>query len=125
MSPASICILLTFCLFVFVLQLLTMNPHNKDNKEIVVCTGMTCTRNFAKDIVKQINRLSKVKCKTCTCMGLCTEAPNVKVGRKIYSNVKPEKLNEIIGHDIVPNIKGNPVMDSDVEMDSIQDLLDI
>ncbi|MBN2857087.1 MAG: NADH-quinone oxidoreductase subunit NuoE [Candidatus Delongbacteria bacterium] len=83
----------------------TMEPRGKN--PISICMGTACYVQGAERVLKEFENNLEIKngqttsdgkfsMNTLRCIGACGLAPVVMVGEKIYGNVKPEQVQEII-----------------------------
>ena len=97
---------------------------SKPKKDLQVCTGKSCTRNHAQEIIKNAKRHSEVNIATSCCMGLCSMAPTVVVDGNVISNVNPNQISQLLGEKEETIKKSAPILD-DTGLENISDLLDI
>ncbi len=78
-----------------------MSPDEKI--EIVICLGSSCFSRGNKNILKVINQYlnehrltEKVYFRGGHCFGKCDQGPFVKIGEKIFDNVSPTNILEIL-----------------------------
>jgi NADH-quinone oxidoreductase subunit E/NADP-reducing hydrogenase subunit HndA len=83
----------------------TMEPRGKN--PISICMGTACYVQGAERVLKEFEKELEIKngqttsdgkfsMNTLRCIGACGLAPVVMVGEKIFGNVKPEQVEEII-----------------------------
>lgn len=83
----------------------TLEPKGK--YRITVCTGTACYINGAPLILKELERVLKIKEKQVTedgifsmetvrCLGACAISPVMMINEKIYSKLKPNMVKKII-----------------------------
>lgn len=98
-------------------------------KELTVCTGQSCSRNFSRDIFHRAKKHKDVQIKTSCCMGICSMAPNIMLDGKIISRINPTEIDSLLGaNDSAAGSKtiftGPPLPDDNL-LESVSDLLDI
>ena len=81
---------------------------NKQGKNIIeICDSPSCYVNGSIDIIKYLEKKLKIKSgqttkdkkyslHICSCIGCCNEPPAMKINKKVYKNLKKEKINEIL-----------------------------
>ncbi len=90
----------------------TMVPKGKH--PISVCMGTACYVKGAEKVLKELEKELNIKngqttsdgrfsMNTLRCIGACGLAPVVMIGDKVYGNVKPEEVKNII-KEYVPNV---------------------
>ncbi|MGL4968910.1 MAG: NAD(P)H-dependent oxidoreductase subunit E, partial [Fusobacteriaceae bacterium] len=100
-SPAKIYGVVTFYNY------FTLEPRGKH--KIVVCTGTACHINGSALLLEKLKKLLKIEenqvtedgifsLETARCLGACALSPVIKIDEKIYSRVKPEMLESILGN---------------------------
>lgn len=81
----------------------------QDGKKIsiTVCMGSSCfsrgNANNAEIIQKFIddhNLFGTVSVKGCLCEGECKSGPHIRINEKLYSDVSPEGLEDLLGHEL-------------------------
>lgn len=83
----------------------TMEPRGKN--PISICMGTACYVQGAERVLKEFEKKLEIKngqttpdgkfsMNTLRCIGACGLAPVVMVGEKIYGNVKPDEVGNII-----------------------------
>lgn len=70
-------------------------------KKICVCTGSTCSAKHAKAIINKLDQIAnngkeEYTVTTCSCMGHCSNAPNVMVDDIIIESVNLDKIEDEI-----------------------------
>ena len=80
----------------------------KTGKYIIrICVSLPCYLNGSKEILEvlkeelgieadQTTSDKKFSLETVSCLGLCDKAPAMMVNEKIYGNLNPEKVREIV-----------------------------
>lgn len=86
-------------------SLLSTSPRGKHI--IQICNDVPCYINGSMNLVKELEKLLDIKmCSTTedglftleftSCLGCCEIAPAIQIGGKVYGNLTPEKLSDII-----------------------------
>lgn len=95
-------------------------------RKLKICTGPSCCRNHAQEIVKKAKKSAKVTDTEITetsCMGLCTYSPCINLDGKIITNVNPSEIGKIMGDASAKSeTQTNPNLE-DAQLDNIADLL--
>lgn len=81
-----------------------MNEQNKSCR-IVVCMGSSCfsrgnNKNLEviKDYIRKNNLNCSVNISGNLCEDKCSKGPNVKINERLYTDVEPNMLLEILNH---------------------------
>ena len=77
----------------------TSSQNNKASVHVEVCHGRMCLRH-AKSIMDRLTQVQEkgyhVEKSKCICMSKCEFAPNICVDGKIYTNMNPIKVAELV-----------------------------
>lgn len=76
-------------------------------KEITICMGSSCfsrgssaIAGVVQEFITNNNLEDKVEVHGCLCEGECRNAPNIRIDGKLYSNVTPGSLNDLLKHEL-------------------------
>lgn len=80
-------------------------------KEITICMGSSCFSRGNSAIAQMVqefiinnNLEDKVEVRGCLCEGECREGPNIRIDGKLYSNVSPGSLEDLLKMNLECNI---------------------
>ena len=93
-------------------------------KQVKICTGRNCTRNFANDLLKKAKQRKDIDVATSCCMGMCDMAPSVMIEGKVHNNVNPRDFEDLLGAENRDMATLNRKVDSN-GLESVADLLDV
>lgn len=68
-----------------------------------VCTGKACKARFSEYILTRIRNdqtkfdpEKKTTIEECTCLGRCTEGPNIMIDKELLTRMNPIKASELL-----------------------------
>ncbi len=81
--------------------------RKQGNYLIEICNSPSCYLNNSLDVIKELEKLLKIKSGETTkdnkfslhigsCIGCCDKAPAMMINKKVYGNLTKEKIKEII-----------------------------
>ena len=77
----------------------TSSQNNTTSVQVAVCHGRMCLRH-AKSIMDRLTQVQEkgyhVEQSKCLCMSQCERAPNICIDGKIYTNMNPIKVAELV-----------------------------
>lgn len=75
--------------------------------EITVCMGSSCfsrgnsiTASLVTQFVQDKGLSENVNVCGCLCDGECKNGPNIKINGKLFSNISPEGLYDLLEHEL-------------------------
>ena len=84
-----------------------METKTKKNS-IAVCVGSSCfSRGNDKNLeiiqnyLKEINSTDEVELRGCLCQDKCNSGPNITINGKLYTNVDPRTITDILNHKLI------------------------
>ena len=75
-------------------------------REITICMGCSCfsrgnsvIAQMIQDFIRDNNLENEVEIRGCLCTGECRQGPNIRIDGKLYSQVSPGSLNDLLKHE--------------------------
>lgn len=76
-------------------------------REITICMGSSCfsrgnsvIAQMIQDFIRDNNLENEVEIRGCLCTGECRQGPNIRIDGKLYSQVSPGSLNDLLKHEL-------------------------
>lgn len=76
-------------------------------REITICMGSSCfsrgnsvIAQMIQDFIRDNNLENDVEIRGCLCTGECRQGPNIRIDGKLYSQVSPGSLNDLLKHEL-------------------------
>lgn len=76
-------------------------------REIMICMGSSCfsrgnsvIAQMIQDFIKENNLENEVEIRGCLCTGECRQGPNIRIDGKLYPQVSPGSLKDLLKHEL-------------------------